>query len=75
MVDSIKITIIKFRILLANSMKTMWTMSNDFIELVELSFLGSQKAGLFGNRDDLLAEWQPKIEGRLPLVTTQRPDE
>jgi len=43
---------------------------NDFIELVELSFPGSQKAGLFGNRDDLLAEWRSRLEGiRVPPET------
>ena len=36
---------------------------NDFIELVELSFLGSQRPGLFGNKDDLLAEWRSRLEG------------
>lgn len=36
---------------------------NDFIELVELSFRGSQMPGLFGNRHDLLAEWRSRLEG------------
>jgi WD40 repeat protein len=34
---------------------------NGFVELVELAFPGSARPGLFGNRDDLLAEWRTRL--------------
>ena len=34
---------------------------NGFIELVELAFPGSARPGLFGNRNDLLAEWRARL--------------
>lgn len=34
---------------------------NSYIELVELSFSGSAVSGLFGNKDELLAEWRSRI--------------
>jgi WD40 repeat protein len=44
---------------------------NGFVELVELPFFGSARPGLFGNREDLLAEWR----GRLGVVVTpESPD-
>jgi WD40 repeat protein len=36
---------------------------NEFIELVELGFRGSSNPGLFGNKDELLDEWRPRLEG------------
>ncbi len=35
--------------------------SEDFIELVELSFTSSGSAGLFGSKDELLQEWRSRI--------------
>jgi WD40 repeat protein len=35
--------------------------SNSYIELVELSFSGSTSPGLFGNRFDLVKEWQSRV--------------
>jgi len=34
---------------------------NGFVELVELAFPGSSRPGLFGNQDDLLAEWHERL--------------
>jgi len=34
---------------------------NGFVELVELPFPGSASPALFGNRDDLLAEWRSRL--------------
>jgi len=34
---------------------------NGFVELVELPFPGSARPGLFGNREDLLAEWRARL--------------
>jgi WD40 repeat protein len=34
---------------------------NGFVELVELAFPGSSQTGLFGNRQDLLAEWSARL--------------
>jgi WD40 repeat protein len=34
---------------------------NGFVDLVELAFPGSARPGLFGNRNDLLAEWRLKL--------------
>jgi len=34
---------------------------NGFIELVELGFPGSSAPGLFGNREELLAEWRQRL--------------
>ena len=34
---------------------------NGFIELVELGFPGSSNPGLFGNREELLAEWRQRL--------------
>jgi hypothetical protein len=34
---------------------------NGFIELVELAFPGSSSPALFGNRNDLLAEWRTRL--------------
>lgn len=36
---------------------------NGFVELVELDFRGSSNPGLFGNREELLDEWQPRLQG------------
>lgn len=37
------------------------TARNGFVELVELAFPGSARPGLFGNREDLLAEWRARL--------------
>ena len=34
---------------------------NGFVELVELAFPGSARPGLFGSRDELLAEWRARL--------------
>jgi hypothetical protein len=34
---------------------------NGFVDLVELAFPGSARPGLFGNREDLLAEWRDRL--------------
>lgn len=34
-----------------------------FVEFVELGFRGSSNPGLFGNRKELLDEWQPRLRG------------
>ena len=34
---------------------------NGFVELVELGFPGSTSPGLFGNREELLAEWRGRL--------------
>ena len=36
---------------------------NGFVELVELNFRGSSNPGLFGNREKLLQEWRPRLQG------------
>ncbi|MBT8103657.1 MAG: AAA-like domain-containing protein [Gammaproteobacteria bacterium] len=36
---------------------------NGFVELVELAFRGSSNPGLFGNKDELLQEWQTRLTG------------
>ena len=36
---------------------------NGFVELVELNFRGSSSPGLFGNKDKLLEEWLPRLQG------------
>ena len=38
---------------------------NGFVELVELAFPGASNPGLFGNREELLAEWRVRL-GRVP---------
>jgi len=48
---------------------------NGSIELVELGFRAPSSPGLFGNRKELLAEWRPRLEGRLAEVAAQGPDE
>lgn len=41
---------------------------NGFVELVELAFPGSSTAAMFGNKDELLAEWQPRLLGPRALA-------
>jgi len=43
---------------------------NGFIELVELGFPGAENPGLFGNREELLAEWRQRLGERQPIETT-----
>ena len=48
---------------------------NEFVELVELWFRAPSSPGLFGNKDELLAEWQAKLGGESAQVAAERPDE
>ncbi len=43
---------------------------NGFVELVELNFRGSSNPGLFGNREKLLQEWRPRLQGNTVVPTT-----
>ena len=45
------------------------------VDLVELAFGAPSSPRLFGNKDELLAEWQTKTEGRLSQVAPQSTDE
>ena len=42
---------------------------NGFVELVELAFPGSASAALFGNREELLAEWRTRLGYAVPEET------
>lgn len=48
---------------------------NAFVEFVELGFRAPSSPGLFGNKDELLAEWQTKLHGHSAQVTAQGSDE
>ena len=37
------------------------TAKNGFVELAPLSFAGATESGLFGNKDELLNEWRPRV--------------
>jgi len=39
------------------------------VELVELAFPGSASAALFGNREELLAEWRTRLGYAVPEET------
>ncbi|MCP4303249.1 MAG: hypothetical protein GY783_21920 [Gammaproteobacteria bacterium] len=43
---------------------------NEFVELVELSFRGSSNPGIFGNKNELLDEWRPRLEGVIAAPET-----
>ncbi len=49
--------------------------SDPFVELVELGFRAPSNPGLFGNKDELLAEWQAKLGRDSAQLATERPDE
>ena len=40
---------------------------NGFVELVELGFSGSSNQGLFGNKNELLTEWLPRLQSATVL--------
>ena len=46
-----------------------------FVELVELGFRAPSSPGLFGNKDELLAEWQTKLGRESAPIAAERPDE
>lgn len=48
---------------------------NAFVEFVELGFRAPSSPGLFGNKDELLAEWQTKLRGHSAQGTAQGSDE
>ncbi len=43
---------------------------NGFVELLELNFRGSAGPGLFGNRDELVEEWQSRLRGSVAPPAT-----
>ncbi len=49
--------------------------SGPFVELVELGFRAPSSPGLFGNKDELLAEWQTKLGRESAQIAAERPDE
>jgi len=48
---------------------------NGFVELVELGFRAPSSPGLFGNKDELLAEWRVRLNGDSALIAAESPDE
>ena len=57
------------------SMMYLPAVSNGLVDLVELAFGAPSTPRLFGNKDELLAEWETKIQGRLPQVAPQGTDQ
>lgn len=49
--------------------------SDPFVKLVELGFRAPSSPGLFGNKDELLAEWQTKLNGESAPLAAQGSDE